>query len=743
MNTENSVRIFPINRSIRLPYGWLLSWLFLSFFPTLLIAQVTTWDKTYGGDNFETLRSLHEVSDGYIHAGATSSSISGDVSQTPLGSTDYWLVKTDFAGNIVWDQRYGGSDIDEGYSMVPTTDGGFMVGGWSNSPISGDKTQASQGFADFWVVKTNNLGVVDWEGTFGGNSNDQLIHLQQTSDGGYILGGWSASDISGNKSENSRGGFDYWLVKLDASGTYEWDRTYGGSGNDQLYKIRQTPDGGYIIGGFSTSPADFDKSDPTSGPADYWVIKTDAIGNIEWDRSYGGTGNDQLQSLQLTPDGGYILGGFANSGISGDKSEAALGVFDYWILRIDGSGNKIWDRTFGGAGFDGLISLEINNKGIYTLGGFSDSNMSATKSQDSKGSFDYWVVWVDENGNQLLDRTYGGTNSDIMTVFKQGANNAYLLGGFTSSGIGADKTEANQGLNDNWILRLDCGDLIIDLGPDQMVCEGESLTIDAYNNTPLGCNFIWNDNSLDSIRILTPSADISYSVTVTDVHGCTAADTVAITVNPLPMVDLGNDDSACTGQTFTLDAGNPTNDFIWSPNGEITQTITVSNTGNYAVTVTDNNNCTATDEITITFHPHEMTNQTASICQGDSSFLENAYQHIGGIYRDTLNSFLGCDSIIITTLTVLPLDTSYTFLTSCNPADTGTLIVNLNNQFNCDSTIFEVTTLLPSDTTFNFLTSCNPADTGTVVINLNNQFNCDSTIFEVTTLLPSDTTFNF
>ncbi len=159
-----------------------------------------------------------------------------------------------------WDVRFGGSGEDLLYSLQQTADGGYILGGYSTSGISGDKTQASQGLSDYWIVKTDAGGVIEWDAGFGGSEDDYLLSLQQTADGGYILGGYSGSGISGDKTQASQGSWDYWIVKTDAGGVKQWDARFGGSDSEALLSLQQTADGGYILGGSSLSGISGDKT---------------------------------------------------------------------------------------------------------------------------------------------------------------------------------------------------------------------------------------------------------------------------------------------------------------------------------------------------------------------------------------------------------------------------------------------------------------------------------------------------
>ena len=213
------------------------------------------------------------------------------------------------APTIAWQNTIGGSDKDELHSIKQTSDGGYILCGHSSSGISGDKTEASQGNSDYWVVKLDGTGNIVWQNTIGGGSSEELYSVQQTTDGGYILGGGSNSGISGDKTEASQGDFDYWVVKLDGTGNIVWQNTIGGSATDYLSSIQETTDGGFILGGYSQSGISGDKTEASQGNWDYWVVKLDGTGSIVWQNTIGGDSIEELSSIQQTTDGGYILGG--------------------------------------------------------------------------------------------------------------------------------------------------------------------------------------------------------------------------------------------------------------------------------------------------------------------------------------------------------------------------------------------------------------------------------------------------
>jgi hypothetical protein len=418
------------------------------------------WDQTIGGNHSDYFAVLRATPDGgYLLGGSSHSGVSGAKSQPNLGNTDYWVVKIDSTGRKQWDQTIGGSNGDQLTTLELTADGGYLLGGFSNSPASANKSQGSRGDTDYWIVKLNAQGQQQWDRTYGGSENEALRVVRQTRDGGYILGGNTRSGLSGDKTQPARGIDDYWLVKIDAVGNKLWDRTYGGPDGDLLTGLVQTPDGGYALAGNSWSGAGADKTQPNHGrDADLWVLKVDAQGTKLWDRTFGGSSYDICQDLQLTPDDGLILGGWSNSGADGDKTAPSRGGNDYWALKIDSNGHKMWDAAFGGSTQDQLYRLQPTTDGGYILGGRSYSGISGDKTQPHRGGDDYWLVKIDANGQQQWDYTAGGSGNDFFFDVRQAADGGYLLGGYSDSPASGDKTQGNftpaSYVFDWWVVKI-------------------------------------------------------------------------------------------------------------------------------------------------------------------------------------------------------------------------------------------------------------------------------------------------
>jgi hypothetical protein len=373
--------------------GWLLM---ASGLPRLLAAQpapTAQWDRTFGGDSNDNLGGVVQTADGgYLLGGTSNSNAVGDKTTPPLRRHDYWVVKLDADGRKLWDRSYGGNADEELTDVCRTPDGGYLLAGTSTSGVSGDKTQPYHGFEpiplDYWVIKIDAQGNKLWDRTYGGNHDDWLTCARPTPDGGYILGGYSYSGATGTKSEPNRGGntswADYWVVKLDANGQKQWDRTFGTAVPDDLTCLLVMPDGGYLLGGYTAGGVSVDKTQPARG-ADFWLVRLDAQGRKLWDRTIGGLLTDYLRSMALTLDGGLILGGYSFDGVGGDKSEAGRGYYDYWVVKLDAAGQKQWDRTLGSADYDQLNRVCPLADGGYLLAGHSNGRASGDKTQPFHG----------------------------------------------------------------------------------------------------------------------------------------------------------------------------------------------------------------------------------------------------------------------------------------------------------------------------------------------------------------------
>jgi hypothetical protein len=445
-------------------------------------APVVEWEETFGGDKDDELRIVRETSDGgYIMGGSSISKVSGDKTQKSWSdSHDFWILKTNSSAAIEWQRTIGGNDTEKLRSIEQTPDGGYILAGRTSSNASGDKTEDAKGF-DIWVIKLNSSGDIEWQNNIGGKETDDVAAVHPTADGGYIIGGFSNSLVWGDKTEAPIGGYDYWIIKLSNAGSMEWQNTIGGTLDDYLTAIEQTNDGGYILGGYSSSGISGDKIEAGIGGADYWMVKLDGLGNIEWQNTIGGTGDDYLYAALQTVDGGYIIGGESLSGNTGDKTEAGLGQ-DYWVLKLSAAGDIAWQNTIGSGLSDYFRDIRQTVDGNYILAGYSGGDASGDKTEDNIDGADYWVVKINGTGTVVWDQTVGGDGSDYLYYIQQTADGGYLLGGGSFSGAFGDKTEASQGGQDYWVVKLyadGCAGLVVyaDLDEDGYGDANNSLTL--------------------------------------------------------------------------------------------------------------------------------------------------------------------------------------------------------------------------------------------------------------------------
>jgi hypothetical protein len=347
--------------------------------------------------------------------------IAGVTDSFGAGSTDFWLVKTDANGVMEWNRTYGGTAEDEASSLVTTSDGGYAIAGTTDSFGAGEY--------NFWLVKTDALGNTQWNKTYGEAnygtypSAASAQAVVTTSDGGYAIAGWKNYFIEEFKGMPLSVYFDSWLVKTDAFGEMQWNRTYGFElGNDYAYSLVATSDGGYAIAG-----------SVASGAGDFWLVKTDANGVMEWNRTYGKEYTDCAFSLIRTSDGGYALAGGIDSVLNGG--------WDFWLVKTDAFGNMQWNQTYGGinVAMDWAWSLAATSDGGYAIAGITYSF--------GGGSGDVLLVKTDTLGNMEWNKTYGGGGyEEAYSVIATSDGGCAIAGCTSSFGVGG---------TDLWLVKAD------------------------------------------------------------------------------------------------------------------------------------------------------------------------------------------------------------------------------------------------------------------------------------------------
>jgi hypothetical protein len=347
-----------------------------------------TWQRTYGGTGSDWSYSVQQTSDGgYIVVGVTQSF--GDSAQV-------YLIKIDASGGTLWTKTYGGTDYDGGFSVQQTSDGGFVITGWTQS--------FGAGHTDVYLVKTNAQGDTLWTRTYGGTGYDGGNSIQQTTDGGYIIAG-----------AKQTGYYAVYLIKTDGSGDTLWTRTYGGTYSDDAWSVQQTSDGGYIVTGFTMSFG--------AGGMDVWLLKTDSLGDTLWTKTYGGSNDDAGNSVRQTTDGGYIIAGQTKSFGNGGE--------DLYLIKTNASGDTLWTKTYGGVENEEGWSVQQTSDGGYVIAGFTGSF--------GAGNHDVWLLKTNAVGDTLWTRTYGGTGDDNGRCVQSTADGGYIIAGWTNSiGAGSD-----------------------------------------------------------------------------------------------------------------------------------------------------------------------------------------------------------------------------------------------------------------------------------------------------------------
>lgn len=612
--------LLPVIRPL---LGLMLLLPLLALLPATAQTLPRQWNRTLGNTGINALDRLRPTTDGgYIVGAHLDPSPGPEISQPHHGVIDFWVVKLNSQGNKQWDRVLGGSDDEYITEIVQTTDGGYLVGGWSRSGASGDKTQPSRGGADYWVVKLDAQGRTQWERTLGGSGNDELTTLHPTPDGGYLLGGNSSSPVSGDKTAPTAGtGSAPWLVKLDATGRMLWDLTLPGARVGSLQKLLLTPDGGYLLSGNISVPG---PAGP--GTANFWAVKLNAAGQPEWERSVGGPEAELLRAACATPDGGYLLGGISFSDAAGDRSQSQRGQGDYWVVKLSATGALQWERTYGGNGKDELTSIAPTTDGGYLLGGSSESGISGEQTQPALGRADYWLVQIDEQGTPRWDQRFGGAESEVLTDAFPTKDGGYALGGMSFSGVSGDKTQPNIGPMSTpniWLLKLGVAPPEVSLPAVAALCAGQQVTlVPRLHSITAPLTYQWNTGATTPTLAVTQPG--TYSVTVTFPGGYSA--TAQRQVLPFaPALRISGDSVLCGGAPLSLQAHDAAAlTYRWNT-GATTSTLAVSQPGTYSVTATYAGGCTAIATQTVRAVPPLppiVLGPDTTICQGQTLRLQ-------------------------------------------------------------------------------------------------------------------------
>ncbi|WP_131726206.1 hypothetical protein [Chryseobacterium sp. Leaf405] len=455
--------------------------------PYIIPTQDIPFSFLAGGTEREMTLNMATTADGgYITLSAANSSVTGDVTDANHGTTttpDAWVVKYDKYGKIEWQRMYGGSLFETGAvataAIKQTSEGGYIFTIASTSSASGDVTGTGKGAGDIWVVKITATGAITWQRLYGGSGGDNSGGIIQTADGGYLVGGFTRSSANGDvtSTRNSLNDFDFWAIKITATGAITWQQTYTNPGpanstndmSDYMNNLEAAIDGsGYIMAGRSNS-----NYRNTSSSYDYFIMKINLTGATQWRRLYGSSGQDDLRSMYLTSDGGYILVGNTDSSTSGDLIGTNHGGDDIWVIKANAAGTIEWQRLLGGTGIDDGQSVIQTSDGGYMIAGISTSSANGDITDTNKGSYDITVFKLSSTGATQWMKLYGGSSVDgdnrnslsnggslLPTRIRETDDGNYIVFGSSGSSDNGDVTDTNNGVGgttnyDQWLFKID------------------------------------------------------------------------------------------------------------------------------------------------------------------------------------------------------------------------------------------------------------------------------------------------
>lgn len=347
---------------------------------------------------------------------------------------------------IEWQKTFGGSSFDEAEKIIQTSDGGYIMAGWSSSNDGDASGNHGPGDTDCWIIKMDPVGNVQWKKMIGGTKWEDALTIKQTTDGGYIIGGHTSSkdgDLPGNHADS----YDALVIKLDQSGNIQWIKNLGGAEYDAIISVELTPDGGYILAGYTSS----NNGDVAGfhGDQDAWIVKLSNTGNIQWQKCIGGTSRDGAWSITNSPDGGYTFTGHTAS-TDGDIV-FNHGERDIMVGKLDAAGNIRWIKTFGGSRGEWSNSITPAPGGGYVIAGYAFSGNGDLSA--NYGLNDIWIIKINEQGNLQWQKSYGGSDFEDPYYIAPASDGGYVVAGRTRS-VDGDIT-VTYGFNDYWILKLD------------------------------------------------------------------------------------------------------------------------------------------------------------------------------------------------------------------------------------------------------------------------------------------------
>lgn len=555
---------------------------FLAFFLTTTLTSIAQgqappiqWIKSYGAET----KFIEKTSDGgYVVAGSSSSAQNA-------GRADFWVARLSGVGSVIWQKTFGGRGDDVANSVQQTTDGGYIIAG-STSSTNGDVTGYHYGTElgyntpDFWVVKITADGSLEWQKSLGGSRKDIAHSVQQTADGGYIIAGETNSsdgDVTGfhvNNTNTHPDSNDFWVVKLSSNGNIEWKKAFGTIYNEIANSIKQTNDGGYVVAGFTES---YDREDvhgshtKTDGSlnGDYWVLKLDANGNIQWQKCLGGYMSDIGYSVTQTSDGGYAVVGHVLS-TEGDVTGHVSGFLNVWVARLNSSGTMLWQKCYGGNAFDYAYEIQQTSDNGFVIVGSTHS--TSRDVVGNHGSSDIWVLKLDADGLLQWQKPIGGSGTDGGLSVKQAVDGGYILSGYSGSGDG-DFSSVGGGSVVVKLGPITCTPSINIAASSSSVCQGTSVTFNSsITDGGTKPSYQWKINGVNTgtnsstYTSTTLSNNDIVTCEFTSNAACATATTatsnsIKMTVNPSPVVTISGD--KCVRSILTVNSNVAPDSLVW------------------------------------------------------------------------------------------------------------------------------------------------------------------------------------
>ncbi|HYV94588.1 MAG TPA: T9SS type A sorting domain-containing protein [Chitinophagales bacterium] len=643
------------------------------------------WQKSYGGSNNDLATSVDQTSDGgYVVAGHTYSS-DGDVEGLHGTDADSWVIKLDGTGNLQWQRALGGSRYDGARSIKQTADGGYIVACFTQSVNDGDVSGFHLGWGDYWIVKLDGVGNLLWQNCLGGGDFDVPYSIQPTLDGGYVVAGYSQSadgDVIGHSDCSYGAPKDYcapnsWIVKLDADGNIQLQKCLKFESVEKAYSIVQTSDAGYAMVG--------EGAYSSTAPSNVYAVKLDSTGNVTWRKSFGGSGSDIGYSIRQLSDGRYIIAGFTASS-DGDITNNH-GVNDFWIFALDASGNLQWQKSFGGTGSDVGNSIQQTSDGGFALAGYSESNDGDVSG--NHGARDYWVMKLQKEDTAVITlplalsglctsqtvsvgysviRNFNTGN--IFTAQLSDASGSFgtpvnigSLASTTSGTIQATIPSNVSGLH--YRIRVvssnpvrigtdNKGDLILNSttppAADAAITSAGATTICTPQTVTLsvassGFTYQWKKGgaaiSGATLQSFTASSTGAYSCDVGNTCGITSSNSITVTVNGYPIspqaaITAGGPTALCSGENVVLTVATAGLTYQWRKgtkdiSGATAQSFTVNKSASYVCVVSNNCGAILSNSITVTINPRPTASVSAAPCSGGAVLLTCAFTPGSGV----------------------------------------------------------------------------------------------------------------